>query len=168
MTEKERKENLKKRLHQYRDLEAERQQIEKDLERVEDLMNSPRGSNLDGMPRSPGIGDPVLAVVSQHQALQERYRLQLEKLAASQLLIEEMIDGLEPIARQLMRYRYIEGLTWEEVCVAIRYSWSQTHNIHAKALDALLAAEMEKEEPAEDPDQGDGCDCANCMAGSCE
>lgn len=145
MTEKERKEHLKKRLHRYRDLEAERWQIEQELKRVEDFMNGPRGANLDGMPRSPGIGDPVLGVVSQHLALQERYRLQLEKMAAAQTTIEDMIESLEPVARQLMRYRYIDGLPWEEVCVAIRYSWRQTHRTHAKALDALLAAEMEKE-----------------------
>ena len=145
MTDKERKEHLKRRLHRYRDLEAERRQIALELEKVEDFMNGPRGANLDGMPKAPGIGDPVLGVVSQHLALQERYRLQLEKLAAAQATIEDMIERLEPMARQLMRYRYIDGLPWEEVCVAIRYSWRQTHNIHAKALDALLAAELEKE-----------------------
>lgn len=137
MTEKE---HLKKRLHRYRDLEAERRQILKELERVEDLMDGPRGPNMDGMPRSPGVGDPVLGVVSQHIALQERYRLQLERLATEQAAIEDMIEGLEPTARQLMRYRYIEGLTWEEVCVAIGYSWSRTHELHSKALDTLVEA----------------------------
>lgn len=141
------KDELKKQLHRYRDLEAERQQIALELKRVEDFMDGPRGANLDGMPKAPGIGDPVLGVVSQHLALQERYRLQLEKLAAAQSAIEDVIESLEPIARKLMRHRYIEGLTWEEVCVAIGYSWRQTHNIHAKALDTLLAAEMEKDEP---------------------
>lgn len=145
MTEKERKENLKRRLHRYRDLEAERQQIEKELERMADLMSGPRGANLDGMPKAPGIGDPVLGVVSQHLALEERYRLQLEKLAGAQAAIEDMIEGLEPTARRILRYRYIDGLPWEAVCVAVGYSWSQTHDYHAKALDALLAAEMEKE-----------------------
>lgn len=145
MTDKERKEHLKRRLHRYRDLEAERQQIALELEKVEDFMNGPRGANLDGMPKAPGIGDPVLGVVSQHLALQERYRLQLEKLAAAQSAIEDMIEGLEPMTRKLMRHRYIEGLAWEEVCVAVGYSWRQTHNIHAKALDTLLAAELEKE-----------------------
>lgn len=139
------KDELKKQLHRYRELEAERKQIEKELERVADLMNGPRGANLDGMPKAPGIGDPVLGVVSQHLALEERYRLQLQKLAAAQSAIEDMIEGLEPMTRKLMRHRYIEGLTWEEVCVAIGYSWSQTHDRHSKALDALLAAEVEKE-----------------------
>lgn len=144
-TDKERKEHLKRRLHRYRDLEAERVQLAQELKRVEDVMTAPRGPNLDGMPRSPGAGDPVLGVVSQHLALEERYRRQLEKLARAQTAIEDLIEGLEPMTRRLMRHRYIEGLPWEEVCVAIGYSWRQTHNLHAKALDALLAAEMEKE-----------------------
>ena len=108
-------------------------------------MTAPRGSSMDGMPKAPGVGDPVLGVVSQHLALQDRYRLQLEKLARAQSTIEDMIESLEPMTRKLMRHRYIEGLPWEEVCVAIGYSWRQTHNLHAKALDKLLAAELEKE-----------------------
>lgn len=144
MTEKEQKEHLKRRLHRYRELEAERIQIAQELQRVEDVMKGPSGANLDGMPRSPGVGDPVLGVVSQHISLQDRYRQQLEKLAAAQAAIEDMIGNLEPMARTLMRHRYIEGMTWEEVCVAIGYSWRQTHNIHAKALDAILAAEEAK------------------------
>lgn len=132
------KEELKKRLHSYKDLEAERRQIAEELEKVEALMSSPKAQNLTGMPRAPGVGDPIFAAVERHAALLDRYRAQLGRLAAAQMDIELMIEGLEPIARQLMRYRYIDGLRWEEVCIAIRYSWRQTHNIHSKALDALL------------------------------
>lgn len=143
MTIKERKDQLKQELHRYRDLEAERKQLAQELEKIEGAMDGLKGTNWDGMPRASGVGDPVLGVVTQHLALQERYRKQLEKLARAQSAIEDMIEGLEPMTRQLMRYRYIDGLTWEEVCVAIGYSWRQTHNIHAKALDTLLAAEDE-------------------------
>ena len=37
----------------------------------------------------------------------------------------------------LMRYRYIDGLKWEEVAVRMNYSWTQTHDIHGKALKQL-------------------------------
>lgn len=132
------KNELKKQLHRYRDLKAEYRQIEQELERIEAIMTAPRPANLDGMPRSPGAGDPVLAAVSQHIALAERYRAKLEQLAEAQTAIEDMIEGLEPMERQLMRRRYIEGLTWEEVCVAIGYSWSRTHDIHGGILNKLM------------------------------
>lgn len=133
------KEELKKQLHSYRDLKAEYEQIASELEKVEAFMTAPRPANLDGMPRSPGAGDPILGVVAHHMALQERYRLQLAKLAAAQNAIENMIESLEPGERKLMRCRYIDGLTWEEVCVEMSYSWRQTHRLHGRILGKLVA-----------------------------
>ena len=132
------KQELKHKLHSYRDLLAEYEQIKLELEKVEAFMESPRGSNLDGMPRSPGGGDPILGVVAHHITLQERYKAQLYRLAEAQAEIENLIDGLEPGERRLMRCRYIDGMTWEEVCVRIGYSWRQTHNIHSRILDKLV------------------------------
>ena len=132
---------LKKKLHSYRDLLAEYEQIKLELEKVEAFMTAPRGSNLDGMPRSPGGGDSILGVVSHHITLQEKYKAQLYKLAAAQAEIENLIDGLEPGERRLMRCRYIDGMAWEEVCVKIGYSWRQTHNIHARILAKLADEE---------------------------
>lgn len=138
------KEELKKQLHSYRNLKAEYQQIEAELKRVEVFMTSPRGPNVSGMPSGSGSGDPMFGVVSHHIALKERYQRQLEKLAEAQTVIEDMIEDLEPAERQLMRYRYLDGLTWEEVCVAIGYSWRQTHRAHAAILDKLMAQPSEK------------------------
>lgn len=134
MSEKERKDNLKKKLHQYQDLDNERKQIQAKYNALTD----PRGANLNGMPRGPGSGDPMVGIASKRQALAEQYRAKLEELAAAQADIEALINCLEPLARQVMRYRYIDGMPWEEVCVAIRYSWRQTHNIHSDALDRIL------------------------------
>jgi DNA-directed RNA polymerase specialized sigma24 family protein len=141
LEKRERKEQLKRRLRRYTELKAEARQIAAELARVEDAMKGPGAANLDGMPRASGIGDTVLGIVSQHLALLERYQRQQERLAAEQSAIEDMIEGLEPMARRIFRHRYIEGLTWEEVCVAVGYSWRQTHNLHDKALEALLAQE---------------------------
>lgn len=137
------KDELKKFLHSYKDLESERRQIAAELEKVEALMASPKAQNLTGMPRTPGVSDPVFNMVDVHVTLVDRYQAQLRRLAAAQTAIETLIESLEPLTRQLMRYRYIDGLRWEEVCVAIGYSWRQTHNIHAKALDDLLEREVE-------------------------
>lgn len=135
------KAELKKKLHSYRDLLAEYEQIKDELAKVEAFMTAPKGSNLDGMPRSPGGGDAILGVVSHHITLQEKYKAQLHRLAAAQAEIETMIEGLEPGERRLMRCRYIDGMTWEEVCVRIGYSWRQTHNIHARILEKLAEKE---------------------------
>lgn len=135
------KDELKKQLHSYRDLDAERRQIELELERVEAFMTAPKGTNWDGMPRGGSGGDPILSVVTHHIHLQERYQAKLVELVAAQTAIEDMIEDLEPLERKLMRHRYIDGMCWEEVCVAMCYSWRQTHNIHGRALDKILERE---------------------------
>lgn len=132
------RDELKKQLHSYQDLKAEYQQIKLELEKVEACLGSLKGTAMDGMPKSPGVGDPVLSAVSLHLSLQERYQKKLAELAAAQAAIEDLIQSLDPLERKLFRHRYIEGMTWEEVCVAIGYSWRQTHNIHGKALDKLV------------------------------
>lgn len=136
------KEELKKLLHSYRDIEAERSQILLEVKRLESTI-APKAPNMDGMPRGSGVGDPTGNTAVQRATLIEQYNAQLERLAATQTRIEELIEALEPLERKLMRHRYIEGLTWETVCVVMDYSWRQTHRIHSSILDKLVATSQE-------------------------
>ena len=136
MTKKDAREDLKGKLKRYRHLEAERRQIALQIERVEAMMG-PRAANIGG---SNGRGgDPMTETVSEHIKLEKLYEQKLQELAAEQSAVENMIAELEPVARMLMRHRYIDGMAWEEVCVAVGYGWSQTHTLHAEALDKLLS-----------------------------
>ena len=129
------KNELKIRLNRYLDIKDEAAQIQE----LRDALLGPKGANLDAMPRSSGPGNPVEAARKQREALAREYDRKLEELAAEQAYIEAMIEGLNPIERKLMRHRYLEGLTWEKVCVAINYGWTNTHEMHGKILDKLVA-----------------------------
>ena len=102
------------------------------------LAGAPGAGRIDGMPRGSSTGDPVANRVEQLVTLQERYAAEVERLAGVQTAIEEMIEGLEPIERTVLRHRYIEGLSWEAVCVVMSYSWRSVHNYHSSALDKLV------------------------------
>ena len=71
------------------------------------------------------------------QKLRELYREKLDALVALQVSIEEAIDSLEPVERDIFRYRYIDGLEWHQITAKIHYSWTSTHRIHALALMKL-------------------------------
>lgn len=133
---------VKRQLGEY---QAARREAEQIMAALQTLTGEPSGVNLDGMPRGSGVGDPVAAIVAQREALEARYWAKVNSLYAIQARVEDLIELLESTERQLLRCRYIEGKTWEEVCVAVGYSWRQTHNIHARALDKL--AEREEREP---------------------
>ena len=141
MTEEELKEarhRVKRKLYRYLDLKRERDQIAEELETLQGEATSPKSPNLDGMPRASGYGDAMVGKVSEIINLREKYERKRDEISAAMLAIEDTIEGLEPVERTLLRYRYICGMTWENVCVAMNYSWRQTHNIHAKALDKLV------------------------------
>lgn len=53
--------------------------------------------------------------------------------------------------REILKYYYVDGLTWERVCVAVHYSWKQTHRLHKRGLqetEKILAAILEDPQKA--------------------
>ena len=49
--------------------------------------------------------------------------------------IETLTDGTQAL---ILRYRYIDGLDWEEITEELCYSARSVHYIHNKALEALV------------------------------
>lgn len=131
----------KERLRNYLELKKEREQLQQQLETIEAALYSPKGQRLTGMPSAPSHGNAVEDMAAKHLELMDRYRAKMTELAEEQLVIEKAIEALEPTARMLLRFRYIDGLPWEEVCVRMNYSWRQTHRMHSRALEALKEQE---------------------------
>ena len=128
------KEELKEYLH----IKREREQIAAMLRVLEQAMAVPATSKLTGMPRNPpGEKSRIEAFVERHTELLDRYRAKVAELDEAQANIEDAIEALESVERTLMRLRYIEGMKWEEICVAMSYSWRQVHRTHAAALTRL-------------------------------
>lgn len=71
------------------------------------------------------------------EPLRAFYHKKLAELVALQLDIEHAIETLEPIEREIVRLRYIDGLEWHQICAEINYEWTQTHRIHARVLRKL-------------------------------
>ena len=134
----------KERLRNYQAIKRELAQLKGQLEELETAIYNPSVSKISDEPRgSGGISDPTASGAARHQELLARYRAKMAELTAEQLEIEKAIESLDGLARLLMRHRYIEGLTWEEVCVKLNYSWRQTHRLHRKALQQLRSKEEE-------------------------
>jgi DNA-directed RNA polymerase specialized sigma subunit len=127
----------KERLRNYANLKEERNQLRRQLEELEATLYYPKIQRLNGMPSAPSKENTLELMVARHAELQEKYEAKIAEMNAEMLLIEEAIEALDSTARMLLRYRYLECLKWEEVCVKMNYSWMQTHRIHANALKQL-------------------------------
>lgn len=133
----------KAQLKAYRGIKKERDDIKRRREELEDVMYGPRSQRLDGMPRGgSGAGDVLEAQIDRKDELLAMYLVKEAELDDALFAIEQAIEKLDPTQRTLVRLHYIDGLTWEQVAVAIDYSWSQTHRIHSAALKRLGEEEV--------------------------
>lgn len=137
----------KERLKKYQAIKAECKQLKTLLEEIESRLYDPKAQQLTGMPHAPsstGSGSAQERTADKTMALRDHYKAKIAELEAEQLRIEEAIDSFDdPKTRQLFRCKYIEGMTWEEVCVTIGYAWRQTHRRHSEALQLLKEREPE-------------------------
>ena len=132
----------KERLRNYQNIKKERQQIRHQLEELETALYYPKVQQLTGMPSNHVNGvNPQEELAIRHIELQDKYNAKLAELYDEQLAIEEAIETLDGVKRQLLRYRYIDGLPWEEVCIKMSYCWKQIHRLHGAALQELRSAE---------------------------
>lgn len=105
----------KEQLRQYRSMKIEICQLEERIVKLEMM----------------GHNDDIT------QPLRDKYREKLQVLIDGQLKIEEVIESLNPTERELMRLRYIDGMEWLDIMAVIQYEWTNTHRIHARALDKI-------------------------------
>lgn len=128
-------------LNQYKDVKKEITRIEEQIANLESRLNSPRIPILTDMPSGPHNTTQLEDGVIKLMQLKEKYEKLLGNLCEQQLAVEDMIEDLDPIERDLIRCRYFNGLKWEEVQKEVGYASRQTRRIHDRAIEKLESKE---------------------------
>ena len=133
----------KKVLKSYRLLEDEKEHFLDQLlywknkaEKVGSSIITPKhggiGNQLDGM------GNQLERAIDKYMEAEQKYYQRVVEVDTILNDIESSIDELEDdTLRVLMRHRYIEGHTWEQVAVNMSYSWQHVHKLHSLALQVI-------------------------------
>ena len=103
---------------------------------IDQMYQTIKSPVITGMPsaHSPDA-DKIGVILGKIQEKEIRYLAKLNIILSEEKEIEKVIDSLKDAReRTVMRYRYISGLKWEEVCVKAHYSWKHTHRLHSEAL----------------------------------
>lgn len=112
------------------------ERIEEDIQELRMNKMFPSVVN-DGMPRGSEQSDLSNYIVKLDEMIEELKNERLERAKLRQR-IERNIRALNNEDEQeVLRFRYIKGLKWEEVAVEMGYSWKQIHRIHSSALHNL-------------------------------
>lgn len=129
-------ENEKKKeyLWGYRRAQRKKQRLEEQLQELR--LNKMCPSVVqDGMPHGTGGGDlsGYAAKVDELEGeIKEAADECIEQLKAIRDKIEQLQDENE---KDVLNYRYIRGMKWEDIAVKMGYSWRRTHYIHSSALN---------------------------------
>lgn len=92
------------------------------------------GVNYDGMPHAHNNSD-----LSDYAAMLDKELRRYMKARYQRIRkCKEISDKIERMdnedEKDVLTYRYIRLMKWEDICVKINKSWKQTHRIHSKAL----------------------------------
>ncbi len=134
MTNQEKKASLGR----YRDNEREIRRTEEEILRWESL--SRKTTTTMGAAGGGSNGeDKLQAAVEKIVRWQNRLTLQLGERVRLREEIEAAIGTVEDERlRLLLRYRYIDGWTWERIAVEMCYSYMQICRLHGKALEQMM------------------------------
>ena len=119
-------------LRQYRDISREIEQLREQQAGLIRLVKE-----HDGQPRGSGISDPTGKAGATMATISSRIDDLLVRLLELRDEIERVIEHLPPRERMLMRYYYIDCMTWEQVADRMHYSVRRVMQIHGNALQKL-------------------------------
>ena len=130
----------KQELQQYGAIKREVEQLDEELARLKSSIMSARGQIITDISRaSSPEGDSLSKGVIKMVELEHLYQDMRAALCDKQIEIERALKVLNPTERRLMRYRYIDGMTWEKIAERMNYSYQwvcELHNIAVKTLDS--------------------------------
>lgn len=127
----------KEYLNQARHLDALINCRLREIDYWKDLSSGVSGMRFDGMPHSPNrpTEAPFVRCLEKIDEIQRSVEEKITYLVRLKEEINAAIDKLENRDEQLvLRYRYLDDCTWEEISRMLNVSLRTVHRIHGSAL----------------------------------
>lgn len=122
----------KSKLKQYRILRKEIEQLEAEKA---DYYHIP-ATKITDMPKAHKQKD-LSDITPNLLFLQAKIDKKIKEYTVLRAEIEDSITCLQPVERVLMRLRYIDGKDWDEIAVALHYSYRHTVRLHGIILQKM-------------------------------
>ncbi len=129
------KEELKSYIENKREIEI----IKDKLMYLEEKKTSIKSMIINDMPKVTNMENDMIGnLLADIEDLINIYKEKELNLIKQQIKIEKAISNLEdPTDRNIVRLKYLDGHTWEKICVILNYSWNGIHKKHRKILEKI-------------------------------
>lgn len=132
----EHKEKIKY-LSQYKYLNKE---IDRKIQSLEDWRNKILNvtGTLSDMPRGTKRSDTIATGIATINDIEETINKDIDDLVELKAEIESKINSVENLKlRELLKCRYLDFKSWEEIAYLNGYSWRHVFRLHELALDEI-------------------------------
>lgn len=126
-----------KYLNEYRYLNAE---IDRKIKCIEDCKSKIYNitGTLSDMPKSKNRTNTIEDGISTINEIEETINQDIDKLIEKRTEIENKIDSLDDLKlKEIMKCRYLDFKTYEQIAVDCNYSYQQVLRIHESALNLI-------------------------------
>ena len=133
-------------LKNYSNIKKELKQINERIQELEHAKHSISSPIWSDMPTGGhGDHDKIGLMLIRIEEQTEMYWDKYNNLLELQNDIETSIEKLDPIERTVIRYKYFEGKTFEDIADIINYSFMTVRRIHKRSIEKLYKTQHEQQ-----------------------
>lgn len=139
MMELSKKEENHRKIHwlnRYRAAVREERMVFDEIQRLREDKMFP-SLVMDGMPHGSSQNDLSAYAAKLDEQMSKLKKWQNEKVRLYNDILDRIHRVEDDNQRALLICRYIKGMRWEDVASKLGYTWSWTHKLHSKALEAI-------------------------------
>ena len=94
---------------------------------------------LSQAPGGGGSGSPIERPMDKVLEIDVEINREIDEMQIARKEIRDTLNQLEDEnLKLLMEYRYIDGMTWEQIAVKMNYCWRQVCRKHGQALTQIM------------------------------
>lgn len=125
----------KEYLHQYRNIQREIEDIDRRMAQIRLKYAAPSAINYSDMPKAHNSEHDLSDYIVKMDELTNYMISKYTRLRGIEVDIYMRVDRMEnQRERELLRYRYIDGMTWTEIADALDTTERNVYFIHGRAL----------------------------------
>lgn len=112
-------------------------ELEERLKEIRDSMTSIKSMNYEEVSASSGVNDRIANAIAKLVEVEHTYLDKIADIAEMEKEINDLLSHLTPKEQKLIRLRYMQSKSWEDICGIMFYSWQGVHKLHSNTLDKL-------------------------------
>ena len=134
---------IKARLNEYKWIQENIINLENRLLEIDTKLQKITNTLQSDVVQTTKDSDKWTLLIQKKLDLQELINAEVANGYKEMAKLEGLVSELSEREKLLIRYRYIDCLEWELICVKMHYSWRQIHYIHSDALRKLSKTKIQ-------------------------